>query len=72
MDSTDVLAGILALVISIIWFFVIMIVIIISAMIVRLCIVDVFCMDIDKTLYWTGVGLIILFFTFCKPSSKKD
>ena len=33
---------------------------------------DLLNINIDKMLYWTGVGLIILIATFCKPSSKKE
>ena len=72
MDSADMLVGILALVVSVVWFFVIMIVITVSAMIIQLWIIDIFNMDIDRTLYWTGVGLVILLCVFCKRSSKED
>lgn len=33
---------------------------------------DMFTIDIDRTLYWTGVALLILFVIFGKAKAKKD
>ena len=71
MDAEEFGIGALAIVLAGVMFILSIAIIIACAMLIE-WIIGLLDIQIDKTLYWTGVGLIILFGTFCKSSSKKD
>ena len=71
IDGSSVATGIIAVIIILAGFALIISLVIICALIVE-WLFGLLNINIDHMIYWTGTALIILFATFCKPSSKKE
>lgn len=71
IDGSDIAAGLIGILIIILGFLLVVILVIGCAYIIE-WLISLLNITIDRTLYWTGVVLIILFSEFCKPSLKKE